>query len=146
MFWCSLRRRGHPSRWIHAIGRGFGLTCSRVPKSDRSLNRLQQRPCKFSAFLTYLQTGFLAASPTLQPLCLSSRVCHLALCLRPQVVVNTSSGLTTTAPRVIVTAPLGYLHEHSSTLFSPQLPSSTVEALGSMSMGLLNKVFTPLSL
>ena len=61
-------------------------------------------------------------------------------CWRSQVVINTSSGLSTTASRVIVTAPLGYLQEHSATLFTPPLPSSTVEALGSMSMGLLNKV------
>lgn len=59
-----------------------------------------------------------------------------------QVVVSTESGINLTASRVIVTASLGYLQEYHAALFSPALPDSTIEALGTMSMGVLNKVST----
>ncbi len=59
--------------------------------------------------------------------------------------VKTSTGETFTAPKVVVTVPLGYVKKHHATLFTPGLPKSKLKGLDGLKMGVLDKVSVPSS-
>ncbi|XP_072946802.1 peroxisomal N(1)-acetyl-spermine/spermidine oxidase-like [Epargyreus clarus] len=56
------------------------------------------------------------------------------------VVVTCRGGEQYTAPNVIVTVSLGVLKERHASLFSPPLPEDKIEAINTISMGLLDKI------
>lgn len=54
--------------------------------------------------------------------------------------VTVRSGTVYSARKVIVTVSLGYLQQRHSQLFTPSLPSSKVQAMSGLVMGVLDKV------
>lgn len=57
-----------------------------------------------------------------------------------QATVTTQAGEDFNAKKVIVSVPLGFLQQHHSSMFTPSLPDSHLQAMQTLGMGTLNKV------